>query len=132
MLSTVAVLVVTAPFAAPGPALAQDLKHQVCSDFSGPVWVNPMAPHDSHTMYRLTLTGSELSCPKVLPFAKAFVSQKLSAPPGTQSWQPISGGPPGYTCHAIPDNQGHAYSGHCAKITLDPMAPVFEWSGHQI
>ncbi len=124
-----ALLTLTAPLA----ARADDIPQIVtCADFSGPTWINPYPPNDSHTRYRLSYAGAGLSCGVVLGYAKKLLTTKLSGPnQGVQAPVTLPGGPAGYACTSSIDNTGHAYQGSCRKTTGGVSAPLFSWGGSE-
>jgi hypothetical protein len=101
-----------------------------CPAFTGTTWKLFKRPlHGVRTGNHYTLNATNYSCATAKKYAPALTRFKLKVrTAGTQS--PVTGGPKGYRCVAVPDANGHAMQGMCTKGRFD-TAKSFNWAPEQ-
>jgi hypothetical protein len=101
-------------FAAPASA-AGGLTN--CGTVSGAKWSEP-GTTKTGTTYKVTTY--KYSCSSAKHLVAGLTAQTIIRKQGQRDFAPHP--PKGMTCPANPDNNNHAYSGHCSK-----GASLFEW-----
>jgi hypothetical protein len=103
-------------FAVATPASAQSLEKN-CGTVSGAKFAEPGTTKTGTSYTVLTYKYSCSSAKKLVP---ALTAQTIARKAGRRDVAPHP--PKGTSCFVNPDNNDHAYSGHCSKGTS-----LFEW-----
>ena len=88
-----------------------------CGTVSGATWAEPGTTKTGKTYKVSTYKYSCSSAKKLVP---GLTAQTINRKEGQREFAPHP--PKGMTCPANPDNNDHAYSGHCSKGTS-----FFDW-----
>jgi hypothetical protein len=101
--------------AAPASAAAGLTK---CGTVSGATWSDPGTTKTGKTY---TVSTYKYSCSAAKKLVPGLTAQTINPKQGKLDYAPRP--PKGMSCPANPDNNNHAFSGHCSKGTA-----LFEWS----
>jgi len=88
-----------------------------CGTVSGASWAEPGTTKTGKTY---TVTTFKYSCSSAKKAVPGLTAQTIKRTQGQREFAPHP--PKGMTCPANPDNNDHAYSGHCSKGTS-----LFDW-----
>jgi hypothetical protein len=91
---------------------------KTCATVTGPKWSEPGT---TKTGTRYAVTTLNFSCETADKLVPGLAGQKIKRTSGSREVVPKP--PAGDTCPANPDNNDHAYSGHCQTAT----AVTFSW-----
>jgi hypothetical protein len=95
---------------------------RLASHHRGPTWTHPTTGV-SGSKYEVSTFGSAFSRKAATKLVKKFITETVKS---RTSANVLTNGPKGYTCKALADKQGHAFSGSCLKMHPSPTG--FGWS----
>ncbi len=89
---------------------------------TGPAWAH-LTTGASGSHYETSTLGGGWTCTTATPWVKKFITESV---PRRTTLNRLSG-PKGYTCKALADKQGKAFSGSCLKLSGGAVSG-FSWS----
>lgn len=94
-------------------AAAATLGSPLCpGKLAGPAWTH-LTTKASGSHYEVSTLGTAFTCKTATVWVKKFITQNA---PNRTSFNRLAG-PKGYTCKALADKQGKAFSGSCLKVS---------------
>lgn len=88
----------------------------------GPAWTH-LTTKASGSHYEVSTLGRAFTCKTATLWVKKFITQSV---PSRTSFNRLKG-PKGYTCKALADKQGRAFSGSCLKVSATGVSG-FSWA----